>query len=99
MNRFLNIVLIASILVTQSAWAVHGVELDNNPQQGYTQSAEQHNDSKETCNHFCHGSAHLVGLFLNSIVDIHTTSDNHEYTLKGFIPSHSYQPPIPPPIS
>ena len=100
MSRLLNIILILSVLVTQSAWAIHGVDIDNgSPEQVYTQAAEQHDVTAEACNHFCHASAHLVGLFSDSSLDIQAACDSHEPTSKSLVSSLSYQPPVPPPIS
>jgi len=109
MKRLLNMILILCVLVTQSAWAIQGGDLDgsnsqsNNPQnnltQLYTQPVDQHDDSSDSCNHFCHASAHLVGLFSNNTIVFCDHRDQHEAAMTMLLSSLSYQPPIPPPIS
>ena len=98
MYRILNVILIFSVLMTQSAWAVHAVGVDENPP-GYSQPAEQNDKVADNCNHFCHASAHLLGLFSDSTTDIQTSRDTHETGLTGLISNLNYQPPTPPPIS
>ena len=104
MQRLLHILLILSVLVTQSAWAIHGGEFDladNNDNAGQIHSlpADQHDDASDNCNHFCHASGHFVGLFTSNTIEPLHANDRFEFTLKNLVSSLNYQPPIPPPIS
>lgn len=100
MIRVLNLIMILAILTTQSAWAIHGDDLDpGGSTQSYTQHTEQHNEASDACNHFCHASAHLVGLFSTNTIELQNSCDSHEIAVTNLNSSLSYQPPIPPPIS
>ncbi len=104
MLRILNIILALSILTTQSAWAIHGGDFDaadNNDDAGQIHSlpADQHDESSNDCNHFCHASGHFVGLFTNNAIDLLSANDRYDITFKNRVTSLNYQPPIPPPIS
>lgn len=99
MRALLNIILVLSILVSQSVWAIHGAELDGgNPEQTYAQTMGQHDEVTGTCNHYCHASAHLVGLFSTNTIELQTSGGRHLATLQNLTSSLNYQPPIPPPI-
>lgn len=91
------------MLVSQSAMAIHVDKLDGGASQhSYTQSpapVDQHDEVSGACNHYCHASAHLVGLFSDSTLELHTSRDNHVATLKNILDSFNDQPSIPPPIS
>jgi len=104
MLRILHIILILSILITQSAWAIQGGDFDvddnkNTSGQIHSLPTDQHNDSSDHCNHFCHAGGHFVGLFALHSFDMLTTHDKHEFTFKDCAISLNHQPPIPPPIS
>ncbi len=100
MKRFLHTILALSILVTQSAWAIHIDELEGGASdQTYTQPVEHDDDVADACNHFCHASAHLVGLFTDNIIELHASRDSHVALLKNVSDSYNDQPSIPPPIS
>ncbi len=100
MRALLNIILVLSVLISQSVWAVHGVELDGggNPEQTYAQPVGQHDEVTGTYNHYCHASAHLVGLFSTNTIELQTSGGGHQATLQNLTSSLNYQPPIPPPI-
>jgi hypothetical protein len=104
MSRLLNILVIISLLVTQSAWAIEGSALDadsnkDSTGQNWSSPADQHDDLSDNCNHFCHASGHLVGLFSSITVVLLATSDRHEPAYDNLVNSLTYQPPVPPPIS
>jgi len=104
MHRFLNILLILSVLVTQSAWAIQGTEFDltdSNDSAGQIHSlpADQHDEASNDCNHFCHASGHFVGLFSNNTIDLLSSNNSYDFTFKNLVTSLNYQPLIPPPIS
>lgn len=103
MLRIVKIILVLTILTTQSAWAINGNALSNGAgsgteiQQTYTQTEDQHGGAAESCCHFCHASGHLVGIFSNINLDIAVASDRHTSKLIDFASSIKYQPPTPPP--
>ncbi len=103
MNRLVNIILVLSVLATQSAWAIHGSDSDTgNTDQFFSQpvhTADQHSAAADGCNHFCHASAHLVGLFSINTIELQSSCDSHQTSLKRLLSSLNYQPPIPPPIT
>lgn len=98
MLRIVNLVLVLTILTAQSAWAMNGAALyESESEQVYMQVDDQHDSAAETCSHFCHASAHLVGIFSNISFDILIASSRHTSKLINFAPSINYQPPTPPP--
>lgn len=87
------------MLVSQSAMAIHVDELDaGNKDRHYSQPADQHDEVADSCNHFCHASAHLVGLFSDNLVKLHVNRESYIATSADIIDSHNDQPSIPPPI-
>jgi len=81
--------------------AIHVDKLDGDASEhSYAQPlapVDQHDEV--ACNHYCHASAHLVGLFSDSTIELHASRDNHIATLKNILDSYNDQPSIPPPIS
>ncbi len=99
MLRIVNLILVLTILTAQSAWAINGAALyESDSEQVYMQIDEQHDDAVESCSHFCHASAHLVGVFSNVSFDILTASVHHTSKLINIASSINYQPPTPPNI-
>ena len=100
MNRLFHIVLILSILFSQSAWAAHGAEFSDGSEHDHVHAIDQHDESSDGCgSHSCHAGAHLIGIFSKNSVDFNAACDSNEVILKYLISSQSSQPPIPPPIS
>ena len=98
MNR-LFIFLMISMLVSQSAWVFHNIELNNVQEQAYTQISDHNNEASDSHDHCGHASAHLVGLISNNTIDMYSGPDKNLTTLTNITSSISYQPPVPPPTS
>ena len=98
MLRFLHIILVFSVLAASSSWAFHDVDLESNVENIYLHAVEQ-SDVNDECDHFCHYSVHLIGLFSNTNFDIHGFSSHTESVVRDFLSSYSSPPIVPPPIA
>jgi len=100
MSRLFHLILIISLLVTQSTMVIYGPEFDTDSQGKIKSHTEQPlADSAHNCDHFCHASAHLVGFVANHELWLAKYSTPHQAVLSAHATSLTYQPPIPPPIS
>ncbi|VAW98524.1 hypothetical protein MNBD_GAMMA23-1529 [hydrothermal vent metagenome] len=98
MLRIIHLILVFSILTAQSAWAINTSNIsDSETQHVYTQIDDQHDTAADSCSHFCHASAHLVGICSNVSIDMMIAHDRYTAKLINFTLSINYQPPTPPP--
>lgn len=89
-----------TVLTTQSAWAVSGSTLfDNDSEQShkYSQAVDQHDEAADSCSHFCHASAHMLGLFSDVSYMVALSTQRHAPQLFSIQTLIKYQPPTPPP--
>jgi hypothetical protein len=102
MSRFFNTILMLIILTTQSAWAMSGgmlYDLDPEQPQNISQVDDQHDEAADSCSHFCHASAHMLGIFSSISFDIVLPVEKHVAQRLSIETSIKYQPPTPPPTA
>jgi len=99
MNRLIHILVVVSLLASQSAWAFQDIELYAQPEQVESQKIDQHNQEAEACDHYCHANGHLVGFFYNKNFTQFTAITSKIATVNDLTSLISYQPPTPPPNS
>lgn len=94
--------LIISILFSQTAWAFHDIEINQQQDRAYIQLSDQNdqndqNDISDDYDHCGHASAHLVGLLFTNVIDIYVTPESNVISEINNTSSINYQPPVPPP--
>jgi hypothetical protein len=98
MLRIVNIILVFTILTTQSAWAINDTALyQGDAEHSYAHAAEQHNETVDTCSHVNHAGVHFIGIFSNTTFNFPDNNSNHTSKLKNLASLISYKPPTPPP--
>jgi len=99
MKRLIHIFVAICLLGSQSVWAFYDIELDNHQEENYVYIADLQSDSPDDCDHFCHASAHLSGIFTNESFEFPKLVSINNGQLEQLTYSINYRPPTPPPLS
>lgn len=101
MPKILTTLLIAVTLIANLAWAMdtHAAAFFGHDSEWSLDNSvhpDEH-DGNETCDHCCHGLAHLIGLVQEpSVMSALTNCKLHGFSAQQYF-SRSQSPPIPPP--
>jgi hypothetical protein len=102
MRKILSVFFLAFLLGNNVVWALDSMDLgqEHEKQSHSTQATNQsHNQDQETdsCDHCCHGSAHLLGLLSGNSYTVKVSGSSSTTAGVNTLASREHQPPLPPP--